>query len=78
MGKKMTPEQTKLLGYTMELDLKAREYRMLCAELEEMKRRDIDPNDEALLSLKKRFEQNLREIKEIKAELQKLNSDDEE
>ena len=30
----MTLEQTKLVGLTMELELKTREYKMLCDELE--------------------------------------------
>ena len=52
---KMTLEQTKLVGLTMELDLKAREYKMLCEEFERVKQSGIDPNDESLLPLLEKF-----------------------
>lgn len=73
---KMTMDQTKLVYYTMELDLKTREYQNLCAELEEIKKKGIDPNDESLIVLKEKFEKNFQEIKNIKDELKKLQKID--
>lgn len=70
---KMTLKQTKLVGLTMQLDLKAQEYDKLCEELEELKKQNLDPNDEKYVILKQKFEKNSKEIKEIKKELEKLN-----
>ena len=39
----MNLNQTKLVGLTMELDLKAREYKKLCNKLEQLKQSDINP-----------------------------------
>ena len=77
MKKKMTTDQTKLVYYTMRLDLKAREFHDLCEELEQLKKTVADPNDEAYVRLKERFEKNQKEIRAINAELKKLNSDGE-
>ena len=71
--KKMTLEQTQLVGLTMQLDLKAQEYGKLCAELESLKKQNLDPNDEKYAILKQKFEKNLKEIKKINAELKKLD-----
>ena len=73
---KMTLEQTQLVGLTMQLDLKAQEYGKLCAELENLKNQNLDPNDEKYAVLKQKFEKNLKEIKKINAELKKLNKKD--
>ena len=53
---KMTLEQTKLVGLTMELELKTREYKMLCDELETLKKQNLDQNDEKYAVLKQKFE----------------------
>lgn len=69
---KMTMDQTKLVYYTMELELKTKEYKNLCEELDALKNKNINPNDPALKELKEKFEKNLEEIKNIKNELKKL------
>ena len=68
----MDLKQTKLVGLTMELNLKVEEYDILCKELENLKKDNIDPNDEKLLELQKLFLQNQEEIMKIKEELKKL------
>ena len=69
---KMNLEQTKLIGLTMELELKTKEYHMLCDELEMLKNQNIDPNDERLIPLKDKFLKNQKEIIEITEQLKKL------
>ncbi len=64
--------QTKLIGLTMELDLKAREYKKLCNKLEKLKEANIDANSSELLELKSLFEINHNEIVEIKKQLSDL------
>ena len=64
--------QTKIVGLTMELDLKAKEFKMLCEKLEEAKKRTTDPNDERLLWFKELFERNNKEITEINKQLKEL------
>lgn len=68
----MNLNQTKLVGLTMELDLKTREYKMLCDKLEQIKKSKINPNDEKLLSFKQLFQKNHDEIVEINKEIRKL------
>lgn len=68
----MNLNQTKLVGLTMELDLKTREYKMLCDKLEQIKQSKINPNDEKLLSFKQLFQKNHDEIVEINNEIRKL------
>lgn len=69
---KMNEEQTKLVGLTMELELKTREYHMLCDELDVFKKQGIDPNDEKLIPLRDKFLKNNQEIVEIIEQLKKL------
>ena len=66
--------QTKLVGLTMELDLKTREFNMLCDKLEKIKKSNIDPNDKKLLWLKELFIKNYNEIVEINKELTKIKN----
>ena len=54
----MNLSQTKLVGLTMELDLKAREYKTLCDKFDKLKEKKIDPNDERLLVVKDLFQKN--------------------
>ena len=72
----MTLEQTKLVGLTMQLDLKAKEFKFLCDKLEKIKQKGIDPNDKKLLEVKKMFEQNHNEIVEINKQIRKLKEED--
>ena len=68
----MNLSQTKLVGLTMELDLKTREYKKLCDKLDELKERKIDPNDERLLAVKGLFQKNHAEIVEINKQIKKI------
>ena len=68
----MNENQEKIVGLTMELDLRAREYKMLCDKLDKLKEENIDPNDERLIALKEMFITNSEEIKEINDKLRKL------
>ena len=68
----MNLNQTKLVGLTMELDLKAREYKKLCDKLDELKERKIDPNDERLLAVKGLFQKNHDDIVEINKQIKKI------
>lgn len=69
----MNLSQTKLVGLTMKLDLKTREFRKLCEELDKLEKENIDENDERLIKLKKEFEENQTEIQNINTQLEKLN-----
>ena len=69
--------QTKLVGLTMELDLKAREYEILCNKLEQLKKNNIDPNDEKLLYMMQLFQKNHSEIVEINKEINKIKDNEE-
>ena len=73
----MNLNQTKLVGLTMELDLKAREYKKLCDKLEQLKQSDINPNDEKLLELKQLFQKNYDEIVEINRQIKELKEAEE-
>ncbi len=68
----MNLKQTKFIGLTMELDLKVREYKMLCDKLNELKENKIEPNDERLLALQELFQQNHDEIEKINAQLKEI------
>lgn len=73
----MNLNQTKLVGLTMELDLKAMEYKKLCDKLEQLKQSDINPNDEKLLELKQLFQKNYDEIVEINRQIKELKEAEE-
>ena len=68
----MNLSQTKLVGLTMELDLKTREYKKLCDKLDELKERKIDPNDERLLAVKGLFQKNHDDLVEINKQIKKI------
>ena len=68
----MNLSQTKLVGLTMELDLKTREYKKLCDKLEELKEKNIDTNDERLLAVKELFQKNYDDIVEINRQISEL------
>lgn len=73
----MNLNQTKLVGLTMELDLKTREYKKLCDKLEQLKQSNINPNDEKLLELKQLFQKNHDEIVQINKQIKELKETDE-
>lgn len=66
--------QTKLVGLTMELELKAKEYKMLCNQFEKLKNKNINPNDEKLLIVKRMFQKNHEEIVEINKKIRELKN----
>ncbi len=73
----MNVSQTKLVGLTMELDLKAREYKKICDELDRLKEKKIDPNDERLLEVKEMFQQNHDDIVKINAQIKEIKETEE-
>ncbi len=73
---KMNLNQTKLVGLTMELELKTREYKKLCNQLEDLKKKQIDENAEELLELKDQFQKNYNEIAEINKELKQIKENE--
>lgn len=56
----------------MELDLKTREYKMLCEKLDELKQNKINENDEQLIKLKDKFQENYEEIANINKQIKEL------
>lgn len=73
----MTQTQNKIILLTMKLDLKAREYKELEEELEEVKKKEQVSNEE-LFKLKDKFQKNHDEIVEINNKLKKLKEKDNE
>ena len=73
----MNLSQTKLVGLTMELDLKAREYKALCDKLDKLKKYKIDPNDERLVNIKELFQKNHDEIVEINRQIKEIKATEE-
>lgn len=73
----MNLSQTKLVGLTMELDLKTREYKKLCDKLDKLKENKIDPNDERLLAVKELFQKNHDDIVKINKQIKKLKETEE-
>ena len=73
----MNVSQTKLVGLTMELDLKAREYKKICDELDRLKEKIIDPNDARLLEVKELFQQNHDDIVKINAQIKEIKETEE-
>lgn len=69
---KINLNQTKLVGLTMDLELKTKEYKLLCKELEELKDQKIDPNDIIFVDLAQRFLDNQEEIKAIVKQLKEI------
>lgn len=73
---KMTLKQTELVGLTMQLELKTKEYKILCDKLEQFKEQGIDPNSEELIVLRQDFIKNNKEITEIKNRLKRLQENE--
>ena len=73
----MNLSQTKLVGLTMELDLKTREYKKLCDKLDELKEKRIDPNDERRLVVKELFQKNHDDIVEINRQIKEVKETEE-
>lgn len=73
---RMNLEQTKLVGLTMELELKTKEYRKLCDQLENLKKKNIDSNSDELLKLKEQFEKNHNDIVQINKQLRQIKENE--
>lgn len=73
---KMTLKQTKLVGLTMQLELKTKEYKMLCDKLEKLKEQGIDLNSKDLIELRRDFIKNNQEIENIKNQLKELQDNE--
>lgn len=56
----------------MELDLKTREYNVLCEKLDKLKENNINENDEQLIKLKDEFQKNYDEIANINKQIKEL------
>ena len=74
----LTLNQTKLVGITMKLDLKAREYKELCKKLDDLKAQNIDENSEKLVELRDEFLKNHDEIVRLNKQLIELKNSEEE
>lgn len=68
----MNLSQTKLVGLTMELDLKAREYKSLCDKLDKLKENKVDANDDRLLVVEELFQKNYDDIVKINTQIKEL------
>ena len=73
----MNLTQSKIIALTMELDLKTREYQMLCNAFKSLKDTTIDANDKKFYNLRKAFLQNNYEITEINRQLKELKEKEE-
>lgn len=71
---KLDSNQTKLVGLTMKLDLKTREYKELCTKLDEYKKSNIDNNNPKLYDLLEEFKKNNEEISNIKKQLKVIKN----
>ena len=59
-----------------ELKVKEKEFELLCKKLDELKAKNINPNDPILLELKSEFLRNKKDIDRINKKLEKLNKND--
>lgn len=73
---KMNLNQAKLVELTMELDLRAREYKKLCDKLEQLKEKGINPNDKILIGLQQAFQKNQNDILKINKQIEKIKKQD--
>lgn len=73
----MNLNQTKFVGLTMELQLKTQEYKKICNKLEELKKNNINPNDEKLVELRNIFQKNHDEIVNINKQIKELKESQE-
>ena len=70
----LTESQSKFVELTLKLDLRTREYKKLCEELEVLKKSVKNPNDKQFAMLLARFEENKKELENINAQLSKLKA----
>ncbi|MBO7508369.1 MAG: hypothetical protein J6T39_01845 [Clostridia bacterium] len=70
----LTESQSKFVELMLKLDLRTREYKKLCEELEVLKKSVKNPNDKQFAMLLARFEENKKELENINAQLSKLKA----
>ncbi len=68
----MNVTQTTLGDLTKKLELKAKEYEILCNKLSKLKEKNIAPNDERLLVVKELFQNNHDDISRINAKIREI------
>ena len=64
--------EVQLSELLMKLNLKTKEYQVLCYEFEKLQDKDIQDNDSKYAKLKSKFENNQKEIEEIKRKIEEL------
>ena len=69
---KMNDAQLKTIVYTKELETKVAEYKQLSAQFEQLKNKSTNPNSEEAKKLLKMFENNQKEIVELRNKLKSL------
>ena len=72
---KINKQQSKLVELTLKIDLKSREYSMLCKELETLKSQNLDPNCEEYQKLLTKFEENSNQLLDLKNQLAELKKE---
>ena len=68
--------QTRLIGLTLELEIRVKEYKDLCDELDKIKEVGTSPNDPRLLLLKAKLLSNQQDISNISKHLRDLNNNE--
>ena len=67
-------KEVALAMLTAELDLKSKEYNILCKEFDELKLQNLEQNDEKYVLLREKFAKNYAEIQKINNEIKNLSS----
>ena len=68
----MNENQSKLVYLTAKLDLKTKEYDLLCKKMEQLQNANENQNSEKYKELENKFIKNYEQLKEIKLEIEKL------
>lgn len=72
---KIDSKRTKILGLTMKLDLRLKQYEKLCKEFENLKENNVKQTDEDFIILRNLFLENQKEIKNINDQLEILKNE---
>ena len=68
----MNENQSKLVYLTAKLDLKTKEYDLLCKKMGQLQNANENQNSEKYKELENKFIKNYEQLKEIKLEIEKL------
>ena len=71
---KNSQNKKELIYLTMQLDLKAKEYELLCKEFADLKAKNLDKNAKEFVDLREKFLKNNQDIKEINNQLRLLKN----